>query len=130
VAPEARADPARALLISSVAPARRCPVEHAVRLFVAIVGTYGRNAMLAFEVDHVDYERHVGWSVVARGRGWAEVEPEQISRIREAWQPRPWVSGNRNLYLRIRWESLTGRQLGADWTRVNESPVHRTLTAL
>jgi hypothetical protein len=96
----------------------------------SILGTYGRNAMLAFEIDHVDDESQVGWSVVARGRGWAEVEPDQISRIREAWQPRPWASGNRNLYLRIRWESLTGRQLGADGTRVNESPGHRTLTAL
>lgn len=96
----------------------------------SILGTYGRNAMLAFEVDHVDYERHVGWSVVARGRGWAEVEPEEISRIREVWQPRPWATGHRNLYLRIRWETLTGRSLGADWTRDNESPVHRTLSAL
>jgi uncharacterized protein len=96
----------------------------------SVLGTYGRNAMLAFEVDHIDHERHVGWSVVARGRGWAEVEPDAITRIREAWQPRPWASGNRNLYLRIRWETLTGRCLGADWTRENESPVHRTLTAL
>jgi len=96
----------------------------------SVVGTYGRNAMLAFEIDHMDYERHVGWSVVARGRGWVEVEPEQISRIRQSWQPRPWASGNRNLYLRIRWESLTGRSLGTDWTRANESPVRRTLTAL
>jgi nitroimidazol reductase NimA-like FMN-containing flavoprotein (pyridoxamine 5'-phosphate oxidase superfamily) len=96
----------------------------------SILGTYGRNAMLAFETDHIDYERHVGWSVVARGRGWAEVEPDEIARIREAWQPRPWASGTRNLYLRIRWESLTGRSLGTDWTHDNESPVRRTLTAL
>lgn len=96
----------------------------------SVLGTYGRNAMLAFEIDHVDHERHVGWSVVARGRGWAEVEPDEITRIREAWQPRPWASGTRNLYLRIRWESLTGRSLGTDWTRANESPVHRTLSAL
>ena len=96
----------------------------------SILGTYGRNAMVAFEIDHIDYDRHVGWSVVARGRAWDEVEPDEISRIREAWPPRPWAAGNRNLYLRIRWESLTGRQLGSDWTRANESPVHRTLTAL
>ena len=96
----------------------------------SILGTYGRNAILAFEVDHMDDDRHVGWSVVARGRGWAETEPEEIARIREAWQPRPWASGTRNVYLRIRWESLTGRALGTDWTRANESPVHRTLSAL
>jgi nitroimidazol reductase NimA-like FMN-containing flavoprotein (pyridoxamine 5'-phosphate oxidase superfamily) len=96
----------------------------------SILGTYGRNAMLAFEVDHLDHERHVGWSVVARGRAWAEVDPDEITRIREVWQPRPWASGNRNLYLRLRWETLTGRALGTEWTRTNESPVRRTLTAL
>lgn len=96
----------------------------------SILGTYGRNAMLAFEVDHMDHDRRAGWSVVARGRGWAEVDPEQVTRIRNGWQPRPWAAGNRNLYLRIRWESLTGRALGTDWTRDNESPVHRTLSAL
>jgi uncharacterized protein len=95
----------------------------------SVLGTYGRNAMLAFEIDHIDHERHVGWSVVARGRGWAEAEPDEITRIREAWQPRPWAGGTRNLYLRIRWESLTGRSLGTDWTRANESPVRRTLSA-
>ena len=96
----------------------------------SVLGTYGRNAMLAFEVDHVDHDRHVGWSVVARGRGWAEVDPDQVSRIRTRWQPRPWASGSRNLYLRIRWQSLTGRALGTDWTRASESPVHRTLSTL
>lgn len=96
----------------------------------SVLGTYGRNAMLAFEVDHMDHDRHVGWSVVARGRGWAEVDPDQVTLIREGWQPRPWASGSRNVYLRIRWESLSGRTLGQDWTRDNESPVRRTLTAL
>ena len=96
----------------------------------SILGTYGRNAMLAFEVDHVDHDRHVGWSVVARGRGWAEVDPDEVTRIRQEWQPRPWAAGSRNLYLRIRWETLSGRSLGGDWTRQNESPVHHTLKAL
>lgn len=96
----------------------------------SLLGTYGRNAMLAFEVDHMDHDRHVGWSVIARGRGWAEADPEQVARIRSGWQPRPWASGTRNLYLRIRWDSLTGRALGDDWTRDNESPVHRTLSTL
>ena len=96
----------------------------------SILGTHSRDAMLAFEIDHVDHDRHVGWSVVARGRGWFEVDPDEVARIREAWQPRPWAAGNRTLYLRIRWESLTGRTLGQDRTRENESPVHRTLSAL
>ena len=96
----------------------------------SLLGTHGRDAMLAFEVDHIDHERHVGWSVVARGRSWAEVDAEELARIGSSWQPRPWAAGSRPLHLRIRWDSLTGRSLGEDWTRTNESPVHRTLSAL
>ena len=96
----------------------------------SLLGTYGRNTMLAFEVDHVDPDRHVGWSVVARGRAWAETDPASIRRMREAWKPHPWANGTRNVFLRIRWRGLTGRKLGTDWSRENESPVHRTLTAL
>jgi hypothetical protein len=96
----------------------------------SILGTHGRDAMLAFEIDHIDHDRHVGWSVVARGRSWAETDPGALARIREGWQPRPWASGNRNLYLRLRWDSLEGRSLGQDWTRDNESSVHRTVSAL
>lgn len=96
----------------------------------SLLGTYGRNAMLAFEVDHLDHDRHLGWSVVARGRGWAESDVDVLEAIRGVWQPRPWAAGQRQLVLRMRWETLTGRSLGNDWSRENESPVHRTLTAL
>ncbi len=96
----------------------------------SILGTYGPEAMLAFEMDHIDHDRHVGWSIVARGRGWAELDPGEVARIKEVWQPRPWASGNRNLYVRMRWSTLTGRALGTDWDLLNESPVRRTLTAL
>lgn len=95
----------------------------------SILGSYGRNAMLAFEVDHIDHERHLGWSVVARGRAWAELDPEQLTAIRQSWEPRPWATGTRSLYLRLRWDTLTGRALGNDWTQENESPVHRSLMA-
>ena len=31
------------------------------------LGTYARNTQMAFEVDHADHERQLGWSVVATG---------------------------------------------------------------
>jgi nitroimidazol reductase NimA-like FMN-containing flavoprotein (pyridoxamine 5'-phosphate oxidase superfamily) len=96
----------------------------------SLLGTYGRNTVLAFEVDHVDHDRHVGWSVVARGRAWAETDPAEISAMRAAWAPHPWAAGSRNLYLRMRWSSLTGRSIGTDWTRDNESAVRRAVGAL
>jgi nitroimidazol reductase NimA-like FMN-containing flavoprotein (pyridoxamine 5'-phosphate oxidase superfamily) len=96
----------------------------------SVLGTYGRNAMLAFEVSHLDPDQHVGWSVVARGRGWAEVDPDQVARLRNGWQPRHGRAANRNLYFRIRWDSITGRSLTSHSARDDESPVHRTLTAM
>ncbi len=78
----------------------------------SLLGTYGRNAMLAFEVDDVDHDRHVGWSVLARGRAWAELDADVITAMRNAWRPHPWAGGVRNLYLRMRWETLTGRAIG------------------
>ena len=35
----------------------------------SLLGTYGRGALLCFEVDQFDYELKRGWSVVVRGRG-------------------------------------------------------------
>ncbi len=96
----------------------------------SVLATYGRNAMLAFEVSDVDHDRYEGWSVQARGRGWAEVDPEQVVRLREGWPPRYRVPGNRNVYIRIRWDSLTGRSRRSDRVREDESLVHRTLTAM
>ena len=96
---------------------------------LSLLGTYGPNAMLAFEVDHFDQERRTGWSVVARGRCWAELDPHEVAGLRRQ-VPRPWVSGNRNLYLRMRWECISGRALGEDWTRLRESSVHDPLLAV
>lgn len=79
----------------------------------SVLGTYGRNAQLAFEVDHFDYEYATGWSVVARGRTDAVLDADEVQRINQEWRPRPWASGSRNLYLALRWTELSGRRLGA-----------------
>jgi uncharacterized protein len=92
----------------------------------SVLGTYGRNTMTAFEVDHVDHEHQSGWSVVARGRGEVVTDPDEIGRLREQWPPRPWADGNRSLYLRVRWTELTGRRLGATWSSDQDRAVRRT----
>lgn len=89
------------------------------------LGTYGRDTMLAFEVDHFDHERQRGWSVVARGRGEVVTNPLEIDHIREVRDPRPWAGGGRSLYLRLRWTELTGRRLGSAWDVVASMPVRR-----
>lgn len=91
------------------------------------LGTYGRNADLAFEIDHLDYEHHQGWSVVALGRCTAVEDPEELQQIRRVWDPTPWAGGRRHLYLRLRWRELSGRRIGADWSRRTMMPVRRAL---
>jgi nitroimidazol reductase NimA-like FMN-containing flavoprotein (pyridoxamine 5'-phosphate oxidase superfamily) len=78
----------------------------------SVVGTYGMNAQMAFEVDHVDYDYWTGWSVLARGRGEPIADAAEVQRINHVWPPHPWASGQRNLYLALRWTELTGRRLG------------------
>jgi uncharacterized protein len=88
---------------------------------------YGRNAELAFEIDHLDYETHLGWSVVAVGTARVVDDADEVADIRESWDPRPWASGTRNLYLRITWRTLTGRRLGRDWSPTSEMRYRRTV---
>ena len=95
----------------------------------SLLGTYGRNAMLAFEVDHIDHDRHVGWSVVARGRGWAEVDPAQVARIRDGVAAAP--VGRRHpqpLPPHPVGVASPAARSGTDWTR--EQRVSRTSHAL
>ena len=78
----------------------------------SVLATYGRNAKLAFEVDHFEDEHRLGWSVVARGRADVISDPEELNRIRRVCAPLPWADGARNLYFRLDWKELSGRALG------------------
>jgi len=96
----------------------------------SLLGTYARNAQVAFEVDYFDYDDHKGWSVVAVGRAETISDAKDIHHINQVWPPRPWADGQRNLYFRLRWSDLSGRRLGNGWTQDNEFPVRRTLSSL
>ena len=91
------------------------------------LSTYGWNTELAFEVDHLDYELHQGWSVVAIGRAHVVDDPEEVQRIRQDWEPRPWAPGSRHLHVMLPWRQLTGLRLGDDWTRQSMMPARRTV---
>ena len=53
------------------------------------LSTYGWDTDLAFEVDHIDYETHLGWSVVALGRARVVDDPDEVQRIRAHLGPAP-----------------------------------------
>lgn len=91
------------------------------------LGTYGWNSDLAFEIDHIDYERHQGWSVVAIGRAELVEDPDELREIRAHWDPSPWAGGRRHLYVRLRWRDISGRRIGSDWTPESMLPVQRAL---
>lgn len=80
---------------------------------------------LAFEIDHLDYADHKGWSVLAVGPAERVADSDDIGHIQRTWDPRPWAGGSRPLYVRLRWKELTGRRLGTGWTHQNEMPVRR-----
>lgn len=90
----------------------------------SVLGTYGRDSLLAFEVDHFDHPRHQGWSVVVRGRAAYVDESDDLQDL-VGVLPRPWASGTRSLFLRIPLTEVTGRRLGAGWDLEANLPVRR-----
>lgn len=77
-----------------------------------VLGTHGRGAQLAFEVDQLDHGTRTGWSVVAVGRAAVVENPVDIARYRTHAGPQPWAAGTRMLHLRLTWRDLTGRRVG------------------
>lgn len=91
----------------------------------SMLGTYGRDTMLCFEIDQFDYDNHRGWSVVVRGRAEIVDDADELDEIARRWPPRPWATGQRNLVLRIPWTEVSGRQLGGGWDPWLELPIRR-----
>ena len=77
----------------------------------SVVGTYGRDAVVALEIDEVDEAHEAGWSVLARGRAVAVTDPDEVAAIRDVWGSPPWAAGMRTLYLRMSRPDMTGRRL-------------------
>jgi nitroimidazol reductase NimA-like FMN-containing flavoprotein (pyridoxamine 5'-phosphate oxidase superfamily) len=113
-----------------VVPVNYAVVDDAVVLRTSpysVLGSHARGSILAFEIDQFDYERQRGWSVVARGRAEVVTTAEELKHIRSVWDPHAWASGQRNLYVRVRWSELTGRRLGPGWQPTNDLPVRRVV---
>lgn len=90
----------------------------------SLLGTYGRDAWLCFEVDHLDHEHERGWSVAVRGRADFVVDHDELARLASGWGPSPWAAGLRTLVVRIPWTEVTGRRLGTDRGTSEDMPDH------
>jgi hypothetical protein len=82
------------------------------------------NAMVTFEVDHVDPFAETGWSVMVVGQAHERTEPAVIDGARRAGL-RPWAPGDRFHLVGIAMEFLSGRRIGegTDRRHPQERPV-------
>lgn len=76
------------------------------------LGTYGWSARVAYEVDSYDEATRSGWSVVALGTCERIDNVAEATFLRTFHDPDPWARGARTLFLRLRWDQLTGRRIG------------------
>lgn len=78
-----------------------------------VIANSAHDADVAFEVDRLDERTHAGWSVLAVGTCHRVEDPAEVRMLRDEHHPDAWAGGHRNLYFRVEWRSLTGRQVGA-----------------
>lgn len=94
------------------------PVNHAVLDGAVVFRTSDgtkldaalRGTVVAFEVDEADPDKEVGWSVVVVGVAGQIHEPDDRARAR-ALNLRPWAPGERDHYVRILPEMISGRRI-------------------
>jgi nitroimidazol reductase NimA-like FMN-containing flavoprotein (pyridoxamine 5'-phosphate oxidase superfamily) len=75
------------------------------------LGRYGEGAEAVFEIDEIDDEAEVGWSVVAFGRLERPSDADEVWDIRGWRNPTPWSGEHRNFHMKLRWSAITGRCL-------------------
>jgi transcriptional regulator with XRE-family HTH domain len=69
------------------------------------------DSQVAFEVDHVDDALCQGWSVLVRGQAHRVRHPAELHRVHQDTQLWPWPGDNRDVYLRIVPDRITGRRI-------------------
>jgi nitroimidazol reductase NimA-like FMN-containing flavoprotein (pyridoxamine 5'-phosphate oxidase superfamily) len=71
------------------------------------------HAVIAFEVDTHDAEGQSGWSVLAIGRS-SSVTDEAEQAALDQYEITPWAGGERNTYVRLRPELISGRRIARE----------------
>jgi nitroimidazol reductase NimA-like FMN-containing flavoprotein (pyridoxamine 5'-phosphate oxidase superfamily) len=65
--------------------------------------------MIALEIDGIDEERQLGWSVLVIGAARHLGLPEEIAKARSMLQP--WASGDKAQVVRLRPSKISGRRI-------------------
>ncbi|MFC5801675.1 pyridoxamine 5'-phosphate oxidase family protein [Streptomyces formicae] len=66
---------------------------------------------VAFEVDHLDEATSEGWSVLVVGPARVVTEPDAVRRLDGGAHTTPWAGGEREMWVSIRPQRLTGRRI-------------------
>lgn len=74
-----------------------------------------RGDVVAFEVDEIDTDRHLGWTVTAVGH-LSVLDETEAEELRHRLPLRPWAPQSDQRLIRLGIESLEGRRLVA-WGR-------------
>lgn len=67
---------------------------------------------VSFQADRIDDHLSNGWSVLITGTAEHLDDPETIQRLTEEHASEPWAGGGRPLWIRVRPDRITGRQVG------------------
>lgn len=65
---------------------------------------------VAFQADEVDATWAEGWSVLVEGEAQVVTDIEELERLRRL-PLHPWASGEKNQYVRIRFDAINGRRI-------------------
>ena len=94
------------------------PVNFAVVASTIVIRTAEGTAVeghayeqVAFEVDHIDEALSRGWSVLVRGRARRVAHPAELEIVRRDAAIWPWPGGDRDVYVRIVPDTITGRRI-------------------
>ncbi|MFI1093602.1 helix-turn-helix domain-containing protein [Streptomyces sp. NPDC020917] len=71
-----------------------------------------QGAVVSFQADHTDDHLQQGWSVLVTGPAEWIGDPAESRVLSEQHAGQPWVGGDRNQWVRIRPESVSGRRVG------------------
>lgn len=70
------------------------------------------NLIVAFEADELDANLRSGWSVTVVGRAELITETAELVELSRILS-QPWVNGERDYFVRVRTDKVTGRRLGS-----------------
>jgi nitroimidazol reductase NimA-like FMN-containing flavoprotein (pyridoxamine 5'-phosphate oxidase superfamily) len=108
----------RVVFTMNALPAIR-PVNHVVdgqaiiirsHLGSAITGHSARDgAVVCYEADEIDPDRHTGWSVIATGLARLVRDPDSAVRYKQALEP--WAAGAMDQVIAITPQTITGIRL-------------------